>query len=163
VFRAGFVRGCRRKKFVSEPQTTSDPDTAGRRPPLPAGFPLAAAWLAFGFLCAIWPLARSFSGFTGVMIDAPAYVGLTALGIFVALLLVFVNLLRLRPGGIWLSISLAAIFAASGLLKLPALVSTGDRPGAIWVVGVASLLHIVVAVYLSRPWILAALERRRLG
>jgi hypothetical protein len=131
--------------------------------PLPRGFPFAAAWLGFGFLCAIWPLARAFSGFTGVMIDAPASVGFTALGIFVALLLVYVNLLRLRPGGVWLSISLASIFAASGLLRLPALVATGGQPGAVWIVGVSSLLHIVVAVYLSRPRVLAALETRRLG
>jgi hypothetical protein len=141
----------------------AEPATTTGRPPLPWGFRLAAAWLAFGFLCAIWPLARAFSGFTGVMIEAPAFVGLTALGIFVALLLVYVSLLRLRPGGIWLSISIASIFAASGLLRLPALVSNGGQPGTIWIVGVSSLLHSVVAVYLSRPRVLAALERRRLG
>jgi hypothetical protein len=137
------------------------PAPAGHRTPLPRGFRLAAGWLAFGFACAVWPLTRAFSGYTGILIEAPAYVGVTALMVFTALLLVYVSLLRLRPGGVWLSVSIAAIFAVSGLLRMPALVSNGGGPGVIWVVGVSSLLHAVVAIYLSRPVVLVALERRR--
>ncbi|HET8947681.1 MAG TPA: hypothetical protein VFQ07_11935 [Candidatus Polarisedimenticolia bacterium] len=130
--------------------------------PLPRGFPFAAAWLGFGFLCAVWPLGRAFSGYTGLMIEAPRPVILTALGVFVALLCVFVNLVRLRPAGVWLSVALAWIFAVSGLLRLPALSSSGGGPGVIWVVGISAMLHIAAAVYLSRPAVLAAIERRRL-
>ena len=140
----------------------ADSNPGRNRTPLPGGFRFAAAWLAFGFVCAVWPLTRAFSGYTGILIEAPAFVGVTALLVFAALLIVYVNLLRLRPGGVWLSISIAAIFAVSGFLRMPALVSNGGGPGVIWVVGVSSLLHLVTAVYLSRPAVLAALERRRL-
>jgi hypothetical protein len=131
--------------------------------PLPRGFPFAAAWLGFGFLCAVWPLGRAFSAYTGVMIEAPRHVLVTVLGVFAALLFVYVQLLRLRPAGIWLSISLAWIFAVSGLLRLPALSATGGNPGVIWVVGLSAMLHIAAAVYLSRPAVLSALEKRRLA
>ena len=130
--------------------------------PLPRGFPFAAAWLAFGFLCAVWPLARAFSGYTGILVEAPSYVALTALGVFTALLAVYVGLLRLRPAGVWLSVSIAAIFAASGLLRLPSLVATGGGAGVVWLVGLSAMLHILTAIYLSRPPVLSALERRRL-
>jgi len=140
----------------------SEPAPGKTRTPLPRGFRLAAAWLGFGLVCAVWPLTRAFSGYTGILIEAPAFVGVTALLVFAALLLVYVNLLRLRPGGVWLSISIATIFAFSGFLRMPALVSNGGGPGVIWVVGVSSLLHLVTAVYLSRPAVLAALERHRL-
>lgn len=98
-----------------------------------------------------------------MLIEAPSHVALTALGVFAALLLVYVNLLALRPAGVWLSVAIAWIFAASGLLRLPALVSTGGGPGAVWIVGTSSLLHIVTAIYLSRPAVLSAIEKRRLG
>ncbi|HEV8198686.1 MAG TPA: hypothetical protein VGS03_01550 [Candidatus Polarisedimenticolia bacterium] len=146
---------------MSEPRMEPDPGPAIQRAPLPRGFRFAAAWLAFGFVCAVWPLTRAFSGYTGILIEAPASVGVTALLVFAALLAVWVNLLRLRPGGVWLSISIAAIFAFSGLLRMPTLVAKGE-PGVIWVVGISSLLHAVVAIYLSRPGVLAVLERRRL-
>jgi len=139
----------------------SDPAPGKTRPPLPRGFRLAAGWLAFGFVCAVWPLTRAFSGYTGILVEAPAFVGVTALLVFSALLAVYVNLLCLRTGGVWLSISIAAIFAFSGLLKMPTLVTKGE-PGVIWVVGISSLLHLAAAFYLSRPEVLAALERRRL-
>ena len=132
--------------------------------PRPPGFGLAAAWLALSFLFAVWPLTRAFADYTGVMIDAPGYVLVTAAGIFAALLLVWVSLLRLRPAGIWLSIALAAIFAASSLLRLPALVATGAGPPArIWTLGVTAMLNAATAVYLSRPSVQQALERRRGG
>jgi hypothetical protein len=128
---------------------------------LPQGFPFAAAWLLLAFLFATWPLSRAFAGYTGVMIDAPPYVRLTGLGVFVALALVFSSLLRLRPAGIWLSIALASIFAVSGILRLPALVAGGQAEPAIWIAGVSAMLNALAAVYLSRPRVLAALERRR--
>jgi hypothetical protein len=129
--------------------------------PLPRGFAPAAAWLAICFLFAAWPLARAFSAYTGVMIEAPPYVRLTALGVLAAFALVFLQLLRLRPGGIWLSIALAAIFAASSILKLPALAETGQGEPAVWFHGVIGMLSALTAVYLSRPAVLGALERRR--
>ena len=139
----------------------ADAERSHGRTPLPRGFRLAAAWLAIGFLFAVWPLARAFSGYTGVMIEAPSHVLVTVLGVFSALLLVYVNLLRLRPAGVWLSISIASIFAVSGLLRLPALVATGGGAGTVWIVGVSAMIHIATAVYLSRPAVLAALDRRR--
>jgi hypothetical protein len=134
------------------------------RPRLPRGFGLAAGWLALSLLFAVWPLSRAFSGYTGVMIDAPAYVLVTAAGLFTGLLLVYISLLRLRPAGIWLSIALAAIFSASSILRLPGLVATGAGPAPlIWVLGVTAMLNAATAVYFSRPSVLQALERRRGG
>jgi len=140
---------------------TVDPSA---KPRLPQGFGLAAAWLAISLLFSIWPLSRALAGYTGVMIDAPGYVVVTAAGVFTGLLLVYVSLLRLRPAGIWLSIAIATIFAVSSVLRLPALVTTGAGSGApIWVLGVTAMLNAGTAVYLSRPAVLLALERRRGG
>jgi len=128
---------------------------------LPKWFTAIACWLSLQFLAFVMPLARSFSGYTGPQETAPAYVKATWLGVLGLVILLIFWLFQLRPIGIWVSISLAVIFAATALLRLPALIAAGNARPSVIAGLVLVPLNVVSAWYLSRPALLALLERRR--
>ena len=128
---------------------------------LPRAFIAAASWLSLELFVATMPLARLLAGYTGPQQGAPIYVKVTWLGVFGFVIFISTCLFQLRPIGIWLSIALAGILAATSLARLPALMATGAAPGICILAVVIGTLNIALAWYLSRPGVQSVLERRR--
>ena len=128
---------------------------------LPRAFIAAASWLSLELFVATMPLARLLAGYTGPQQGAPIYVKVTWLGVFGFVIFIMICLFLLRPIGIWLSIALAVILAATALARLPALLAAGNSAGIAVPAVVIATLNIASAWYLSRPRVLSVLERRR--
>jgi hypothetical protein len=129
---------------------------------LPGAFVAVAAWLSLLFLVATMPLARALAGYTGEQPDAPVHVKVTWLIVFASAVALIVGLLRLRPAGIWLSASLAGLFGAGTVARLPGIIANGALPIFVALHAVLGAVNLACAFYLTRPGVQAILERRRM-
>jgi hypothetical protein len=120
-----------------------------------------ATWLSLLFLVATGPLSRALAGYTGVPQNAPPYVKVTWLIVFGFTVALIVGLVRLRPASLWVSASLAGLFGASMLARLPGIVVNGALPVFVALHAVVGVANLACAFYLTRPRIQGILERRR--
>jgi hypothetical protein len=120
-----------------------------------------AIWV--GLLCVfnLVPIVRSLTGYIGPAAGISRGFAITELATMVLMTMLVVSLVQLRALGIWATVAVVGLSAASSLLKLPTLLISGASSVAIiWVVTVL-IFSGLATWYLSRPAFLSIAARFR--
>ena len=117
---------------------------------LPKGFIAVTIWVGFLLLSLTIPMTRTLTGYSGPATGAPTHFVVTEYAFFLFAIVLIVNLVRLHPIAIWLTVGFLALSAVSALLRLPTLLSSGAITVQLISAVFGSALNAIGVWYLSR-------------